>query len=69
MTTPAGPRYGIGAIISGAMVVLGVFVLARLLLRPDQPITGTRVLDIAFGLFFIARGAIYFWTVRRRTRG
>jgi hypothetical protein len=56
-------------IISGVMAALGLFVLGRLVMQPDQPLTGTRVLDLAFGLFFVARGAVYFWTVRRRARG
>jgi hypothetical protein len=69
VTTSERPRLTIVAIISGVMVVLGLFVLGRLLVRPDQPLTGTRVLDMAFGLFFVARGAIHFWTIRRRARG
>ena len=69
MTSPERPRLTIGLIVSGVMIALGLFVLGRVLGRPDQPLTGTRVLDIAFGLFFVARGAIYFWTMRRRTRG
>jgi len=68
MTAPGAPRLAISTIISGVMVTLGVFVLVRLLVRPGQPLTGTPILDLAFGLFFIARGALYFWTVRRRSR-
>ena len=56
-------------IISSVMIILGVFVLTRLLVRPGQPLTGTPLLDLAFGLFLIARGAVHFWTVRRRSRG
>jgi hypothetical protein len=59
----------IGTIISGVMVLLGVFVLVRLLLRTSDPLTGSPALDLAFGVFFIGRGAIHFWSVRRRMRG
>ena len=62
-------KLGVGAVISGIMIALGLFVAGRLLVRPEQPLTGTVLLDAAFALFFIARGALYFWTVRRRTRG
>ena len=61
-------RFGIGAAISAIMILLGVFVAGRLLVRPEVPLTGTAVLDIAFALFFIARGALFFWTMRRRMR-
>jgi len=69
LTAPGSPRLSIALIISSVMIILGVFVLARLLVRPGQPLTGTPLLDLAFGLFFIARGAVHFWTVRRRSRG
>ena len=68
MTTARSVRMTIGAIISGVMIALGVFVLGRLMLRPDAPLTRQVMLDVAFGLFFIGRGAVYFWTVRRRSR-
>ena len=62
---------GIGtrAVISGVMIVLGLVIAVRLFVRPDQPLTGTVVLDAAFAFFFLARGALYFWTMRRRSRG
>ena len=63
------PGWAIGRILSAIMMVLGAFVLVRLLLLGGRPLTGTPLLDIAFGLFFIARGALYFWSVRRRMRG
>ena len=66
---PAGPALTIGTILSGIMILLGVFVLLRLLVRPGEPLTGTTLLDIAFGVFFIGRGAVQFWSVRRRMRG
>ena len=73
VTTPPpprspGPTVTIGTILSGIMVLLGVFVLGRLLVRGD-PLTGSPLLDVAFGLFFVARGALQFWSVRRRMRG
>ena len=66
--TPPAPRLSVGAVIGSVMIALGIFVVGRLVVRPDEPLTGTPLLDIAFGLFFIARGAIYFWTLRRRSR-
>ena len=60
---------GVGAVISGVMMALGLFVAGRLLMRPGDPLTGTVLVDIAFAVFFLARGAIYFWTMRRRSRG
>lgn len=57
-----------GALVSSVMVVLGAFVLIRLIVRAEAPLTGTPMLDVAFGLFFIARGVIHFWTARRRSR-
>ena len=72
ITPPArqgAPAMKIGYVIGAVMIVLGAFVLVRLLLRGGEPLTGTLLLDLAFGLFFIARGALYFWTVRRRTLG
>ena len=61
-------KIGPAAVISAVMIVLGLFVAGRLLVRPEQPLTGTVLLDAAFALFFIARGAIYFWTLRLRSR-
>ncbi len=65
---PGGFQFGIGTIISGVMIVLGLFVLLRLLMRPGEPLTGTVPVDIAFGLFFLARGAIHFRNAHRGTR-
>lgn len=61
-------KIGPAAVISAVMIILGLFVAGRLLVRPEQPLTGTVLLDAAFALFFIARGAIYFWTLRLRSR-
>ena len=73
VTTPpprrSRPAGTIGSVIGTVMIILGAFVLVRLLLRGGAPLTGTPLLDVAFGLFFIARGALYFWSVRRRMRG
>ena len=62
-------KLGVGAVISAIMFALGLFVAVRLLARPAQPLTGAVAVDIAFALFFMARGALYFWTMRRRSRG
>ena len=62
-------KIGAGAVISGIMFALGLFVALRLVVRPDDPLTGAVAVDIAFALFFLARGALYFWTMRRRARG
>ena len=66
---PSSPLLTVGKVLGAIMIVLGAFVLVNLLVRGGDPITGTPLLDFAFGLFFIARGALYFWTVRRRMRG
>ena len=64
---PTIPHQRLG-ILAVLMLALGVFVAIRLLVRPGDPLTGTVAVDIAFALFFMARGALYFWTVRRRAR-
>ena len=65
----ASARVGVGSVISRVMIGLGIFVAGRLLMRPDEPLTGSALLDGAFALFFIARGVLYFWTQRRQARG
>lgn len=62
-------KLGVGAVLSAIMFALGLFVAIRLLVRPVEPLTGAVAVDIAFALFFMARGALYFWTVHRRSRG
>ena len=54
--------------ISGVMIVLGLFIAGRLLMRPDRPLTMSLLLDAAFAFFFLARGGLYFWMKRRRAR-
>ena len=66
---PAPKRITVGTIISSVMIALGLFIIIRLFLRLEQPLTGTPALDIAFGLFFVGRGAVHFWAARRRARG
>ena len=66
--TAGAPRFSIGLFISGVMIALGIFVLGRLLINPAQPLTGTVMIDFAFGVFFIARGAVHLWTIRRRSQ-
>lgn len=63
------PGLAVGTVLSSIMILLGVFVLLRLLVRAGDPLTGSPMLDIAFGVFFIGRGAVQFWSVRRRMRG
>ncbi len=64
----ATERLGFRAIVSAVMIALGLFLAIRLLVRPGQPLTSAVALDIAFAVFFLGRGAIYFWTVRQRAR-
>ena len=64
----ANERLGFRAVISLVMMALGLFLAIRLLVRPGQPLTNSVTLDIAFAVFFLARGALHFWTVRRRAR-
>ena len=73
VTTPpprgGKPLLAVGTILSVIMILLGAFVLGRLLARPDDPMMPSPMLDIAFGLFFMGRGAVQYWSVRRRMRG
>ena len=68
MTGTESIRTTIGALISGVMIALGAFIIGRLLVRQGDPLTPSPMLDLAFGVFVIGRGAVYFWTVRRRSR-
>ena len=45
---------GIGAI----MAALGVYIALRALMSGGTPLTGTLGLDLAFAVFFIARGGL-----------
>ena len=74
MTPPPPPRpprgaLTIGSILGGIMTAIGAFILLRLIVRGGEPITGTLLLDVAFGLFFIARGALHLLKLRRHLRG
>lgn len=71
LTPPPSPRswVTIGTVLGGIMMAIGAFIIGRLVVRGDAPLTGQPLLDVAFGLFFLARGALHFWSLRRRMRG
>jgi hypothetical protein len=47
---------GIGAI----MAALGAYIALRVLALGETPLTGTLALDLAFAVFFIARGGLQY---------
>ena len=61
MTTRAAIVLVIGLI----MVGLGAYIALRLLWMGGAPLTGTRWLDVAFGAFFVFRGALNIRSARR----
>ncbi|MCC6930139.1 MAG: hypothetical protein IT359_14235 [Gemmatimonadaceae bacterium] len=54
-----------GLVIAALMCVLGLFVGGRVLLTDSPPLTGTRALDVAFAVFFVARGGLAYGRFRR----
>jgi hypothetical protein len=58
-----GIGLGIGAVMAG----LGVYIGARVLMTSAPPLTGRTGLDLAFAVFFIARGGLQYrrWRLAR----
>lgn len=52
MTTRGKVVFGLGAV----MVLLGAWIALRPLFPGARPITPSRLLDVAFALFFVLRG-------------
>ena len=66
---PASARTYLGAVLGTVMAGLGLFVVVRLAAMGQPPLTGALWLDIAFALFFLVRGGMYFRALRgARTR-
>ena len=67
-----GPITVRGKVVLGlgvVMVLLGVWIAMRPLLPGAHPITPSRLLDVAFALFFVLRGAMNVRTgLRARAR-
>lgn len=63
MTAPSAARIGLG--IGAIMIALGLYVAIRVLLAGEPPLTGSLALDVAFGVFFVARGALAYRRWRR----
>jgi hypothetical protein len=63
MTPPAGAR--VGLVIGAIMVALGVYIALRVLATGAPPLTGALWLDLAFGFFFVVRGALAYARWRR----
>ena len=64
VTSPHSP---VGLAIGAVMAGLGVFIALRLLVLHREPLTGTGVLDLAFAVFFVLRGALQYrrWRLAR----
>ena len=60
---PASARLAL--VIGGVMTLLGLYIAARVLLTEAPPLTGTLALDLAFAVFFVARGALAYARFRR----
>ncbi len=68
MTSPySASTAAIGLMIGGVMTGLGVWIAVRLLVMRTTPLTGTFALDLAFAVFFVARGLIQYrrWRLAR----
>ncbi len=63
MPSPTTTRIGLG--IGALMIAMGVYIAGRLVLAHGAPITGTTGLDVAFAVFFTARGALQVQRWRR----
>lgn len=50
----------IGLGIGFIMAALGVFIGLRVTMFQDAPLTGTLAMDLAFAVFFIARGGLQY---------
>jgi hypothetical protein len=57
----------IGLAIGAVMVGLGLFVALRLPMTGGRTLTGKLWLDLAFALFFLVRGGLYFSRFRKGT--
>lgn len=77
MTTPISPpppstrssATRAGLVIAGVMSLLGLYIGGRVLFTESPPLTGTFALDLAFAVFFIARGALAYARFRRAQHG
>ena len=64
MASPTTAKIGLA--IGTVMIGLGLFVAVRLAATGGRTLTGKLWLDLAFALFFVVRGAMYFSRFRRR---
>lgn len=55
---PIAPTLGLG--IGAIMAALGAYIALRALVFRETPLTGTLALDLAFAVFFIARGGLQY---------
>lgn len=58
----------IGLAIGAVMAALGLFLALRLVAFDAPPVTGQFWLDLAFALFFMARGALQYRRWRHATQ-
>lgn len=69
-SSPGAPSPGSARVrlaIGAAMTALGFYIGGRVLLTEAPPLTGTLALDLAFAVFFVARGALAYARFRRAT--
>ncbi|MBK8250168.1 MAG: hypothetical protein IPK85_22670 [Gemmatimonadetes bacterium] len=57
-SSPLAGTIGLG--IGAIMAALGVYIALRALMFGGAPLTGTLGLDLAFAVFFIARGGLQY---------
>ena len=57
-------RFWLGAVLGAAMIAIGAFVAIRPL-TGAPPVTGSRVLDMAFAALFLVRGMMNVRMMRR----
>lgn len=55
-------------VVGALMILIASWIAIRPLVGQPHPITGTRVLDLAFALFFAVRGAMNVRTALRASR-
>jgi hypothetical protein len=62
---PLPTRARIGLVIGAVMLAFGSYIALHPLWSP-APVTQSRLLDVAFALFFLVKGLLYFRVLRNR---
>lgn len=61
-----GVRSRILLALGAILILVGVFVAVRPLIADGAPVTGSRLLDMAFAAFFLLRGVMNIRAARRK---